>query len=497
MKFEKAIFLTFLSFAASPAVFAQVSPNNNPPPPAVRTAPKLSDTLAQNLEKSRQTEIPRERREQAYAKLLEGQRYFWGSNRMRSEAGSASGARLARQAFLKAVELNPTLAEGYTALAELSITMPPSDIDEAISLATIAVKLDPNNFGAQRIMARLYTFKSRLNNGTLDPIFTQKAIAQWKEVARLDPRNAEAWAFLSEFYDKTDKQTERVDALKKWIASATPIETQFYRRVMNGEGNLTPESASLKLSSAFLKAGNTREAVEIISRIVADEPENTQAIALLRDAVETGDKDSAVIAIESLQQAVYANPENTSLIILLAETQARAGKLDDAAKVLQAASSKVSESDKVSASNFQLALGDLMAKARRTDEAIMAYQKSLSIRGFDNNEPPTDAEREFVIAVFEKMIQAYKSANRPNDVKAVIERARQLLGKSDLFADRQTISFYRESGMKQEALQAVRSLRSRYPDDYAILRLEATILTENGKVDEAVALVKGLIKKKT
>jgi len=99
--------------------------------------------------------------------------------------------------------------------------------------------------------------------------------------------------------------------------------------------------------------------------------------------------------------------------------------------------------------------------------------------------------------VFEKMIRAYKNANRPNDVKSTIERARQVLGSNNLFAYRQTISFYRENGMKREALQAVRALRTRNPNDYGTLRLEASILTENGKVDEAASLVKSLIKKKS
>ena len=84
-------------------------------------------------------------------------------------------------------------------MAELAITMPPGDIDEAIMLATIATKLDRNNFGGHRIMARLYTVKSGISNGSLDPIYSQKAITEWKEVTRLDGRNAEAWAFLSEF----------------------------------------------------------------------------------------------------------------------------------------------------------------------------------------------------------------------------------------------------------------------------------------------------------
>lgn len=497
MKTHHIVLFAAVSFAAAPFALAQTAPVSRPTPaPTVKTVP-LSETLAQNLENAKQTEVSRERREQAYAKLLEGQRYFWNSSGARSQNRTAGAARLARQAFQKAVELDPTLAEGYTALAEVTATTPPGDADEAIMLATIAARLNPDNFGARRIMARLYTIKSGIGGGErLDPGFTQKAVAEWKQVVRLDPRNAEGWAFLSEFYDKTDQPNERIDALQKWISSATPIDGQFYRRLLGAQEELSPEKATLKLGSAYLKSGKTREAVEIYSRAVADEPENAEAVELLRQALESGDAGAAAIAVESLQQAVYANPENSSLIILLAQTQARANRFEDAAKVLQTASARVATSDRLAAGNLQIALGDLLSKAKRTDEAIAAYQKSLVVRGLDETEPATEDDREYVINVFDKMIQTYKNANRPADVKTVIERARRLLGKNDLFADRQAISFYRENGMKAEALQAVRALRARDPEDYGNLRLEATILTENGKVDEAVGLVKSLIKKK-
>lgn len=499
MKLEKIVLLAAFSFAAAPFAAAQIAPDTPPPapPPAAKPMPRLSETLAQNLESSRQTEITRERREQAYVKLLEGQRYFWNSSPVRSQGRGASAARMARQAFQKAVELNPTLAEGYTALAELAATTLPGDADEAIMLATIATRLSPNNFGAHRLIARLYTIKSGLVNARLDPVISQKAIDEWKEVTRLDARNAEAWAFLSDFYEKTNQTNERIDALQKWIASATPVDGQFYRRMTGGQDDLSPESAALKLGDAYLKNGKTREATEIFSRTVADDPDNAAAVEMLRRSLDSGDTGAAAIAVESLQQAVFANPENPALIVLLAQTQARAGRFDEASKVLQTATIRIAESDRAAAGNLQIALGDLMAKAKRTDEAVAAYQKSLNVRGLGETEPATDDEREFVIAVFDKMIQAYKNANRPNDVKAVIERARRLLGKNDLFADRQTISFYRESGMKAEALAVVRQMRARDPEDYGNLRLEATILTEDGKVDEAVNLVRSLLKKKT
>jgi tetratricopeptide (TPR) repeat protein len=203
--------LAAFSFSAAPFAVAQIAPNNPPPapPPAAKPTPRLSETLAQNLENSKQTEVTRERREQAYAKLLEGQRYFWNSSPVRSQGRGASAARMARQAFQKAVELDPTLAEGYTALAELAATTPPGDADEAIMLAIIATRLNPNNFGARRLMARLYTIKSGLVNERLDPVLARKAIAEWKEVAVLTAQRRSV-GFFKRFLRK-NKSVERAD----------------------------------------------------------------------------------------------------------------------------------------------------------------------------------------------------------------------------------------------------------------------------------------------
>ncbi len=392
--------------------------------------------VVKNVEQiTAQKPASRQQREQAYAKLLEGQRYIWNLRSARTDAALANFAGLARQSLQRAVELDPTLAEGYTALAELAKNAPPYNIEDSISAANTAVKIDKNNFGGHQILAQLYTFKSLLNRGTLDANQTEKAVAEWKEVIRLDPRNAEAHAFLSEFYGRSNKPTEKIVELRSWIASAPPVGNGFYGRIFRGE-SLAPESANLKLGEALSKAGQTREAVEILSLAVADEPDNQEAVDLLGDALKSADASASAVAVESLKQAVYANPENTALIVLLAQVQAKAGKTDDAAKVLQNASSELTGKDENSAANLQTVLGDIFVEKNRYDEAVAAYQSALTIRGIGETEAVAPDRRDFAIRVFDKIIETYKKANRPNEVKAVIARARLVLRKSDLFADK-------------------------------------------------------------
>ena len=500
LKFLFAPVLTIITCASPLLAQNQGIPAGTPRPttspvrtPTPTPTPKLSETLGKNIENS--AEVSRERKEQAYAKLLEGQRFYWGMTRQRG-SGASSNLRQARQALQKAVELNPNLAEGYTALAEVVLSTQPVDMNEVIALASIAVKIDKNNFGGYRILSRLYTIKSGLNDDKLDDSSSQKAIAAWKEIARLDPRNAEAWAFLSEYYKRTNKQTERIAALQNWQSSAAPTDNRFYRTMIGGQENLSPEGATPKLGEALYDAGRIPESVEILNQAVADDPENQQTVELLGKALEKADANTAASAIQTLQQAIYANPGNISLVMLLAKVQTRAGNSTEATKFINDTITKLAERDKAAAANLQVALGDMYTEQNRPDEAVAAYRQSLTVAGIDQNTLATDNEREFTIAVFDKIIRTYKSANRLNEAKTAIDNSRLILGEEDSFSDRQLIGLYRDNGKRQEALQALKAARLRFPDDYGFLRQEATVLTELGRVDEAVTIVKSLIGKK-
>lgn len=445
------------------------------------------------------TNISREKREQALVKLLEGQRHIWNMSRSRPQL--ANHARLAKQALQKAVELDPTLDEAYTAMSEvawMSWSSAPNDNDfnESEMLANIAVKLNRNNYGAHHRLAWIYTLKSGIKENNLDKTNTEKAITHWKEVGRLDPRNAEAFAFLGAFYERTNKRDEQIAALKRWLTSANPIYPQFYSFIMGNGENLSPDSASLKLGKALLDANLPVAAIEYLNRAIADNPDDESVIELLREALESANASQFTPTIEALRQAVYANPDNVALISLLAEIEARSGKPDSAAKFLRDSITKFSDTDKITAANLQVALGDVLAGAERFDEAVSEYQNSLLTRGIEDA-LITDSDRGFASIVYEKIIQVYKTSNRPDEAKNKIEQARLLFGKDDLFVDKKLIEFYRETGKKQESLQAVRSIRARFPNDQSLLRIEASILTDNGKVDDGVALVKDSMNKKS
>lgn len=456
--------------------------------------PIIQQTSTSNLQYLKPTgEISFEKRQEAFAKLLEGQRYIWGLSKARTDAEVDTKTKLAKDSLVKAINADPTLSEGYTALAELTYKSPPFDLDEAIRLSKIAIQVNADNFGGHQILARIYTIKSRLNQGIVDAENAEKAIASWKQVARLDPRNAEAYAFLNELYDKTNKPKERIEVLKKWLSSVAPIDDRFYSRFTGNKEDLSPENALVKLGSALLRNGENREAVEILSRAVSDNPKSEEAIELLSRALENADSQTSKGVTESLQQAIYANPENIALISLLAEIRYKSGNITEAAKLLRESSDKLKSKNKLQSANLLLTLGDIYVEAERFEEAAATYRETFPLLGIEKKDDLKNSEREYAVYIFDKILQAYKLAENNVEYKNAIAEASALLGKDDQYADKKLIKFYRENGQRSEALQAVRQLRQRTPQDYELLLSEVEILTENGKVDEGVALLEALI----
>lgn len=432
---------------------------------------------------------PRVRREQAFAKLLEGQRHIWKTSRLQSQAGKTNQMLLAKPAFQKAIELDPTLAEAYTALAEIAVATPPGDLEAGIDLATKAVKANPQNFGAHRLLARFFTIKSRLNNGPLDAAFTDKAVAEWGEIARLDPRNAEAWAFLAAFAELRNQPEEQIRALRGWVSAIPPIEDGFYERRMGG-ASLAPEAASLKLAVALARSGKNDEAASILGELIADDPQNAEAISMLSEVVDSANPASAAKMITALQQAVYANPDNVSLIDMLARMHSRAGRLDEAVNLLKKHIADLKKTDKAASSTLAVALGELFLEKDRYDDAIGAFEGAFTIRGIGESSANAGEGREFVVYVIEKLIHVTKLAGRLDTAKGYVEKARRILAKDDTFGDRQMVMLLDVSGNKKEALALVRSLREKMPADAGFLRQEASLMTDLGQVQLAVDLIR-------
>ncbi len=455
------------------------------------TTEKLSVRLASQLKAADSAKpVARAERERALTKMMEGQGYIWRASRVRSQRELAEIATRAQAAYVAALSADPTLAEAYTALAEIHLAAGTGEVamEEALALAELGLKVDGDNFGSRRLLGRLYAFKSGLGRTELVEPFAARSIENWTAVTRLDPRNAEGWAVLSLFHEKLDKKDDEIGALQSWISAAPPADSQFFTRLFGPKIELTPEAASIRLGGAYIRSGKMKEAIAVLSLIIADDAENLEAIDLLQEAVMGTSTEAASATVALLQQAVYANPASTALADIFAEMLARNGRYSDGAAVFVRSAERLENVPEASASLY-VALGEFQVRHRREADAIDSYNKAIDIvEEVDGIDAIRD--RQFLENVFDKMIAVYRTTNQINKAIEAVERVDRFLGQGDMYAARHMITLYRESGRTADALRAVRASREKTPEDQGLMRLEATILSESGQVEKAVEIVR-------
>jgi Flp pilus assembly protein TadD len=368
---------------------------------------RTADSPAQNNaeQSNRQPATARERRAQAYAKLLEGHRYLINARR-----NDAESIKLAQQSFQQAAALDPTIAEAHTALAEIAF-FSLQDLDQSTREAIIAAGIDRDNIGAHRLLSRIYSIKSGMPEGRLDKAMAERALVELREVARLYPGDAESWALLGEFYLATGRNEEAIDAFTHWSAAPAATDTRIFQFITNGR-ELSPDAAAARLGEALTNAGRTTEAIAAIRRAISLNPDNREYLLLLSGAFEAGgSKDSGALA--ELQRMVTADPTNTTALQLLARAKARNGHLEEAVELLR---SRLKGS--IEDFNYHLMISYLYNQAGRGNEAVAAARKALEIAPPGRQEMTTNA-----------LLALSSAQERAGDMKGSEESLRLILSK--------------------------------------------------------------------
>src|SRR5207237_1133470 len=142
-------------------------------------------------------------------------------------------------------------------------------LNEAEREGQEAVRLDPKCIDGHKLLARLYvyTVKAEQKSSQVNP-----AIQSYEEVAKLDPANAEAWAFLADLYQMKKDTAKQIQALERWAAAPSSVEIGFYRAIM--QNDLSADQANYQLSQFYLQQGKNQEALTAARRAYEADPES-------------------------------------------------------------------------------------------------------------------------------------------------------------------------------------------------------------------------------
>lgn len=405
--------------------------------------------------------------------------------RTRNQAVFSANAKAAADQLLESARLDPTNAEVYTALADLAQLTAPYDYDDTERLARFALAIDPDNAGSNRTLSRILVVRSEIASTLFNDQVAKEAIVYLKKITELDPRNAEAWAFLSEIYGRLAMPEERLKALEGWVASATPIDDRFFISVIGQGADLAPESASLTLAEAYLDKGMVREALERLNAVINADPDDSEAIALLQEALEIADSASAKNAIVILEQALFVNPENVTLAVALSRVLYRNGRIAEGSKVLDRLIEK-SESGSERELQLRIFKADLLAEVAEYDRAVSIL---LELLGKDPGGISKDYENFASMVrmeVFRKLLGVEKAAGRFDRALQHISIYRWVFPATDSFPEEERVRILMERGSLRDASRELSTVRKRFAGrDFS--SLETAILSRQGKVEEAIA----------
>ncbi|MGH9356777.1 MAG: tetratricopeptide repeat protein [Terriglobia bacterium] len=374
--------------------------------------------------------------------------------------------------------------------------------NDGVSEAHYVLKSDPNNLDAHRLLGGIYLHDLGANQGQHDQKQTlEDGISQYEAIVKLAPQDTSSAVLLARLY-ALDNQPAKSEAAFKQILSTHPDS----------------EEALSYLGKLYLDQENYKEAIAFLEKIPANQG-GPAAEAMLGEAyARTGEFEKAAA---NFQAALTADPANADVRRQYASSLMRAGKLGEARTQFEAVL-KAAPND--GQSNLRLAQiaqaqGLFGEASKRLDEASkllpgdmeVVYQQALLQAASGNNSQAieilrgllaktqspngqyTAAQASNRAAFLERLGAIYRSQEDYAQAIAAFRQLAELGPDQALHSEEMVIETLDLEGQRQQALTEADRAVQKYPDHRSLILLRASLLGEQGRIDEAVQELSDLL----
>jgi len=218
--------------------------------------------------------------------------YFTMGHLQERQYEMTSSAELATQSiesYKQALELDPGSAVILERLAEIYAKS--QHIRDAVIQAQNALKIDPDNVDAHRLLARIYVRTlGDMSAGEVQQENLAKAVEQFQAILRIEPNDTYSLLWLARLYRFQNQHAEAEKVL---------------RRILAHDSDNGP--ALEQLSQLLIDQGRSQEAIELLTHAAGDTA-SPDVYDLLGDAYSQA-KDYPK-AEQAYRQAVAADPDD-------------------------------------------------------------------------------------------------------------------------------------------------------------------------------------------
>jgi tetratricopeptide (TPR) repeat protein len=373
-------------------------------------------------------------------------------------------------------------------------------IREAVEEAQGALKTNPNDLNARRVLARIYTQQiGDAQTNHVDENMARKAIEQYKMITDKEPSDTDSLVMMAR--------------LQKLLGDSVGAETSF-KKVLSADAD--NEDAITGLAGVYSDRNNPKAASELLEKLATKNP-SPRALVALANLYEQMRQYSE--AAETYAKALELDPSRAELKAAMAQDQALAGHYDDALKTYQQvadanpqeaepylgmsqvyreqkkfdqAHQMIAKAKELEPDNVDIKYNEviLLQQEGKLGDAVAAMKGLLDATGkksYNAAERGTRAE----------MLDKYGTLLRSNQqIDQAVDAFRQELAVNPDFGSRaevQIVESYRAGKDFAKAEAESEAAYAKFPKDRMVTQVRAEVLSDQGKTDQAVALLKPLL----
>ena len=433
-----------------------------------------------------------------------GAYYNFAMGRLYAELAGAYSNRndyvsKAIQHYREALKLDPSAGIVFEELTDLYIQA--NRLRDAVSQAEDLLKQNPDNLDARRMLGRIYTrMAGDSQAGKVNEDYLKLAIEQYQKVTAKDAKDVESRVVLGRLY--------------RFANNSVDAEKAYNEAIKADPGS---EDALTGLALLYSDVGDTRRAIEKLKAVTDKNPSERTLALLARAYRELRDYKSAA---EALQRAVALAPDDTRLIAELADNLFLCNQLDEALRLYQQLAA-----DDAKNPMLPLRISEIyrvkrdFAKARELlNKAKSLDPDSLDVRIDEINLLETEGKGNEAIVSLKGLLdetarKTYSAADAANRATLLdrlgvfyrsagqfpqaVEAFRQIAPLEAQSAPRaavQIVETYRAAKDFESARKEADAALKKYPNERLVQLTHASLLADLGKIDEAAAEVRGLMK---
>lgn len=414
--------------------------------------------------------------------------------------GDPSAAERAIDNYKRAGVLEPDSAVIIERLAEVYAKL--QRIRDAVEDAQAALKVDPDNLAAHRLLARIYVRTlGELNATTGQKQSIQKAIQQFQEILRLAPDDTQSALWLARLY-RFENNHDKAESILRDVLKRAPQD----------EGTLE------QLSQLLVDEGRAQEAIGLLSG-VAGSSDSPKIFELLGNAYEQTHQSAK--AEEAYRKAVEAEPDDSGYRRGLAQALVSQGKYKEALEQykrliqlepeaaenylrasqiyrhlnqLDLAESNLLKAKQYGPGNLEVTYNEaLLYDAQgRFDDAVRVLADAIaSVHG----QPGGGAPNALAI-LYEQMGRVYVEEGKYSLAEQTYAEMAKLGPENAKRAEMLLVDAYREGREIDKALAEARKQVDANPEDRSWKLTYAMLLGEKESTDEAKKLLRAMLQGK-